>query len=221
MRWLVLLAALVALPAGAAPRDWTRSAVQGPAGAFVVGNPAAKAKLVEYASYVCPHCAHFSRESAATLRGRMLASGSLSLEVRPLVQDQVDLAAALVARCAGPAGFLAVTEALFAAQDDWYWRARGFVDANGARIANYPALGQLRQIADGGGISAVAAANGVPAARLDQCFADRAVVDQVLRISDAARRAVNATPTFSLNGRLITGVDWAHLEPMLRAAGAR
>ena len=32
---------------------------------------------------------------------------------------------------------------------------------------------------------------------------------------------ITGTPTFELNGKLIQNTDWAGLEPMLRAAGAK
>src|SRR3546814_19557489 len=87
-----------------------------------MGNPAAPVKLIEYLSYTCPHCAAFSAESAAVLRGRMVKSGKVSLELRNAVRDKLDLAAAALARCAGTQGFFAAYDALFARQRDWYPR---------------------------------------------------------------------------------------------------
>ena len=41
-----------------------------------MGNPDAEVTLIEYASFTCPHCAAFSKESAPTLKAQMIRSGS-------------------------------------------------------------------------------------------------------------------------------------------------
>ncbi|MCB8828310.1 DsbA family protein, partial [Escherichia coli] len=55
-------ATTAALVAAAPAADWTRHVTQTAKGAFVLGNPAAPIKLVEYGSYTCSHCAAFSKE---------------------------------------------------------------------------------------------------------------------------------------------------------------
>ena len=107
MRLFLSLAALglslSAVPADAAQArakmDWSTHVTQTPAGAYVIGNPAARVKLVEYVSYTCPHCAVFTTESAPVLKGQMVRSGSTSIEIRHFIRDRLDLAAALIARC--------------------------------------------------------------------------------------------------------------------------
>src|SRR3546814_11296312 len=98
-----------------------------------MGNPAAPVKLIEYLSYTCPHCAAFSAESAAVLRGRMVKSGKVSLELRNAVRDKLDLAAAALARCAGTQGFFAASDALFARQPDWSPRGAPLLGPTKAR----------------------------------------------------------------------------------------
>src|SRR3546814_21057791 len=88
MTRLLALIGVVMLAGAAAPApqagDWTRTVTQTAAGSFVMGNPAAPVKLIEYLSYTCPHCAAFSAESAAVLRGRMVKSGKVSPELRKI-----------------------------------------------------------------------------------------------------------------------------------------
>ncbi|MBA4047225.1 MAG: protein-disulfide isomerase, partial [Sphingomonas sp.] len=114
--------------AKAAPADWASAARVSPTGTIVVGNPAARVKIVEYLSFTCPHCAAFARESSATLKGQLIRSGSTSLEYRPLTSNPLDLAAAIVARCAGPARYVAVADAILARQDDWVGLGFNFVN---------------------------------------------------------------------------------------------
>ena len=107
----LLLAPLLLLAAAAAPRDWRATVTRTPTGAHLIGNPAARVKLVEYASYTCGHCGHFAAASAPVLKDRMIRSGSTSLEFRHLIRDGADLAAAVLARCGGPKAFWPTSEA--------------------------------------------------------------------------------------------------------------
>ena len=214
----VLLQPLL-LAAGPA-RDWTATVNRTGAGAYVLGNPAARVKLGEYASYTCSHCAAFSGESAAVLKGQMVRSGSTSLEFRHLIRDQVDLAAAVIARCTGPARFFRTSEAIFAQQPQWLPRAAEFQSANAARLGMYPFPAQLRALADGGGLTAIGRAAGLSDAALDACFANAAEVDRITAMT-ANAKDVQATPTFFINGKLVPNSNWTTLAPALRAQGAR
>lgn len=219
MRWLALLL-LPFLLAATPARDWSRTAVRLPTGSYLIGNPAAKVKLIEYASYTCPHCAAFGTESAAVLRGQMIRSGSTSLEYRHLIRDNVDLAAAIVARCTG-AKFAETSDAIFAAQDRWLPRALEWQQANGGRISTYPVLARLKAVADGAGLTAFGRAAGLPDAAIDRCFADQAEVDRIVAMSANLPEGIDSTPSFLVNGKLVAHVGWAGLQPVLRAAGAR
>ena len=212
----------VSLAADAAAPNWQARVTRTADGGFLIGNPAAKVKLVEYMSYTCPHCAAFSRESAAVLRGQMIKSGTVSLEERNLVRDQLDLAAALLARCAGPAGFDKLSTAFFAQQDTWLPAGIQFEQANGQRMAMYPKMARLKAGADGAGLTAIARANGMSQAQIDACFASDAGLQPVMAMLEKVPAGITGTPGFIVNGKLQDKIfDWAHLEPILRAAGAR
>lgn len=222
-RFLIAAALVAALPVAAQQgrRAWSQVAAPAPAGSYVIGNPKARVKLVEYVSYTCPHCRHFTEESAAVLKGRMIASGSTSVEIRSAVHDKLDLAAATLARCSGPTAFPALHDALFARQEEWTDRAIQFDRANGQRLAMYPQGAQLKALSDGAGLSEIARGAGMSAAAIDQCFTDPAMLARTLDVAKAVNGRISGTPAFELNGKLIEGVTWAKLEPMLRAAGAR
>ena len=64
MRIFALVLGAFALVSATAP-NWVVSVRIQPNGAFVMGKPAAPAKLVEYLSYTCGHCAHFTGEASA------------------------------------------------------------------------------------------------------------------------------------------------------------
>jgi len=226
MRPLLLLAIGFATLAPAAPqpapqpaRDWRTSVTPDAAGAWTIGNPAARVKLTEWGSYTCPHCAHFAAESEAVLEARMIRSGQLAFTVRHLIRDPLDLAAVAVARCGGPRGFLRRHHAIFAAQPAWLDKGAAYLQANGDALAKLPRPAAFRRIADGSGLSAIGQASGLSAPQLAACFAAPAL-DAATGLGDAPAE-VQGTPSFFLNGRFVTGADWAALQPQLAAAGAR
>ena len=230
-RLLLVMLGLVVLTAAAPVRglhehvapvhDWSAHVAKLPSGAYLVGNPAAKVKLVEYASYTCPHCAAFVAESEPVLLHQMVKSGSTSWEVRNLIRDRIDLSAAVLAHCAPPAGFVALNHAIFAGQPEWLDRATDFQQTNGARLQMYPVLAQLRAYADGAGLTAIGRAHGLTDARIDVCYADQAELDRITAMTGAVPPGVVGTPAFFVGGKLVAGANWATLQPVLLAAGAK
>ncbi len=218
---LLALLGTAFLIAAAPVRDWSSVATIKPDGAYLIGNPAARVGLVEYSSYTCPHCGAFAAASGLILDRRYIRSGSTSLELRPVIRDRLDLAAAIVARCGGAPRFAGMHHAIFAAQEDWLARGAEWDQGNAARIAPYPLGAQLAALADGAGLSAIATARGMAPSALKACFADRADIDRLVALSATMPGAVTGTPSFSINGRLTDAHDWVRLQPLLRAAGAR
>ncbi len=218
-RFLLPLLSAVALVAATAPRPWTAVATPVASGSYLIGNPKARVKLVEYVSYTCPHCAHFEKEADATLDA-MVRSGSTSVEIRNQVHDGIDLAAATLARCAGAAAFPKVHAAFFARQEQWYERAAAWAEGNRERVKSWPQLAQLSAVAEGAGLPAIAREAGAPAAAIAACFANDAAVKRTIAVSEATSK-VQGTPAFEINGRLIQNVGWAELQPQLRVAGAK
>lgn len=221
IRSLLFVLAMLAFaaPAQAAPaKDWSRIVMLTKEGAHLIGNPAAKTRLVEYVSYTCPHCAHFVAEATAPLKAGWVAKGLIAVEVRNLVRDRYDLLAALLARCGGAAQFPGHHEALFAAQQEWMAKAMA-LEGN---FPDYPAsMGQGARMADIArriGLVGLMEQRSVTAARSRACLADQKAVDMVLAMTRrASADAVQSTPSFLLNGKLADAHDWARLRPLLPA----
>lgn len=219
MRLLPALLALPLLLAAAPARDWSATVTPTRAGAWVIGNPAARVKLVEWGSYTCSHCADFAAESRAALEGRMIRSGSTSLTVRHLIRDPLDFVAVVVARCGGPRGFVRRHHAIFDGQSSWMQRGSAYLQANGDALDALAKPVAYRRIADGAGLTAIGRASGLTAPQVAACFAPAALA-ATSKLGDAPAD-VTSTPTFYVNGALVSNVGWAGLQPALIAAGAR
>lgn len=221
MKAKFVFAALLALPLiGAAP-NWSSTVAQAPNGAYVMGNPRAKVRLVEYISYTCSHCAHFTEEAKLPLKQGYVSKGLVALEFRNAVRDQFDMTAALAARCGGAAKFFGNTEALMAAQDQWLGKAQGFIDANGERLQKMAPNEGFKAIARGIGIDAIMRTRGVTAVQLDACLINKPNQDRIIALTNEAwqQSKINGTPAFKVNGTMLTGAGtWAVVEPALKTA---
>jgi protein-disulfide isomerase len=224
MRVPLALAAIV-LTTAAAPqpaKDWRTTATVSPAGSVLVGNPAAKVKLVEYLSFTCSHCAEFAKESHAPLHDSLVKRGLVRVETRAAVRDGFDMAAWSIARCAPATRFSALSADIFAQQAAWGEQGNAWVQANGEKIKPLPFPKQLRAFADGAGLTAIGARHGLTAAAFDACLANPALGKQLDAMTQAAFAKIPGTPGFEVNGVLAKGVGhWADLQPLLAAAGAR
>lgn len=201
-----------------AAADWTRHTALGPNGAFIVGNPKAPTKLVEYLSYTCSHCAHFQAESMPDLKAQWVKRGLVSVEYRNFVQDPFNLTAALLARCGGAARFLGNHEAVFADFQPWLERAQAF----GAKQKDAPApaseAAEFKRIADGTGLTTMFAKRGLTPAVQGKCLADKQALATILALTKSAveTKEFTGTPFFLVNGKAQPDAhDVATLRPLL------
>jgi protein-disulfide isomerase len=221
-RALALVIAGVALLGAGAP-NWPATVRQTPLGSMVMGNPAAKVKLIEYVSYTCPHCAHYSGEASAPLKKTYIASGKVSVEFRNAVRDQFDLTAALAARCGGPAKFFGNSEAILAAQSVWMGKAQAYSAANAEKMKGMPMNAALPLLARALGFDAILKSRGVTPTQLNACLVNKAAQQQLVNMTNDAFtvRKIPGTPGFVINNVLVEDAfSWAALEPKLQAAVA-
>ena len=204
----------VAAPNG----DWTQVTAATPQGGFLMGNPNASVKLVEYGSFTCPHCAKFAEEGVPALVDKYVKSGTVSFEFRNFVRDPADLAAALLARCNGPAAFFPLTDQLFAAQEEWLGRAQTLSPEQQQQISAsaQPAAGFGQAL----GLDQFVRVRGIPSAKAQACLTDQAQVQRLVEITDAGvkEHQISGTPSFLINNKLAEASDWKALEPLLQAA---
>jgi protein-disulfide isomerase len=206
----------------AAPRPWAAIIVRTPEGGYRQGNPAAPIKLVEYGSRSCPICGQFANEGVPKLRDRYIASGKVSYEYRDfLVHGAPDFALALLNQCVPTTSFFRVLDAIYANQAQFVDK----IEANHSidqRLKDAKPGVIASAYADAMGIIPFMAKFGVPAARARQCLADPKLGNGIAKTyADGANlHRVRGTPTFILNGNMLTGFRWSEIEAELVAAGA-
>lgn len=218
----VVPASGVPAPAGAPAGGWAARVVATPDGGFLMGNPDAPVKLLEYGSLTCPHCAEFSAEASPELKGKMVASGKLSYEFRNFIRDGFDLTVALLARCGGAEPFFPLTEQLYATQKDWFGKVVALPADQQKALQALPADQQGPAIARAAGLDVFMKQRGIGWDKATACIADQAAQNRLLDVRQKAIATYNleGTPTFVVNGKTVGSATWDTLKAQLAAAGA-
>ena len=229
-RWVVAVAAALLLPAAApqpkpvaiAATNWVQVMRATPQGGLLIGNPAAKVKLLEFGSFTCPTCARFEAVGVPALLRDYVAGGKVSFEFRGFpIHGPVDVGMTLLSMCQTPAVRMRFSKALFAAQDALIDGFQAIPETEIARLNALPPGTALVQYADAGGLDDFAAKFGVTKARFAQCISDPA---NNAKFEASAREAqerykLTGTPWFVLNGKPLENTsNWIALEPKLREA---
>jgi protein-disulfide isomerase len=209
----------IAAPEG---QSWLDTTTVSESDGYVLGNPDAPIKLVEYASHTCGGCAAFAQQAVEPLKEKYISTGIVSFELRNLVRDPIDLAIATMVRCGADTAMQPLSDQAWNSFDEvvppayqWLQTAEGLEGLEtGERMV---------KIAEGAGLIDFFAARGLSADQAKTCLADGDAVEALAkRSTDQAKElGINSTPTFLLNGQNISNQSWATLEPMLQRAGAR
>jgi protein-disulfide isomerase len=205
--------------------DWTQVVNATPQGGFVMGNPNAQVKLIEYGSMTCSHCAEFDEDGVTPLMNNYVKSGQVSWEYRNYVRDALDLTASLIARCNGAKGFFPLARSMFKDQSNWIAKIQAAPEAQMQQLQTLPPNRQFLEMAKLAGFQQWAAMRGIPAAKSNQCLADQNSVNQLIQMTSdvtSEHPTFPGTPSFVINGKLAEKTsNWKTLEPALRTALGR
>ncbi|MEE4199273.1 DsbA family protein [Erythrobacter sp.] len=205
-------------PAGT---NWSETVTVSEEDGYVLGNPEAPIKVVEYASHTCGGCANFAATGKPEIK-EYVATGVVSFEQRNLVRDPIDLAIATLVRCGADQNMQVLSD------EAWAFLPQIFENVN-QNSAAYEAAGQLPveqrfvQIAEAAGLIDFFAARGLSADQQRACLSDTAAIEAIAENSSqqAQEMGINSTPTFLVNGDKVDAIGWNDLEPILQRAGAR
>lgn len=184
-------AATTETPAAAAPGD------------FSLGSPDAKVKMVEYASFTCPHCARFHETVFGQLKKDYIDTGKVYFTLREVYFDRYGLWAALIARCGGEMRYFGIHDMLYAQQKEW----SGSDDPQQV-VENLKTIGRAAGLED---------------AAMDACLNDTANAEALIKQFQTNFEAdgVTGTPTFFINGTKYSNMSYDDLKPILDAELAK
>jgi protein-disulfide isomerase len=214
---VLLPAATVAMAAPA--HNWLATAVVTPGG-HRLGNPDAPTKLIEFVSYTCPHCGHFFKEADGAIKIVYVQPGKVSVEVRHIIRDPVDLAAVVLAECGSPTKFFGNHAMFFAQQDTWIGKIRATGKTLQQRWYSGTIPQRMRAIASDAGFYDMMEGRGYSRVQVDACINDSKKADALLKQSqdDGERFNVDSTPSFVVNGKTLDVHTWDELQKVLAPA---
>ena len=156
--------------------------------------------VVEYASVTCPDCAAWHKDVWPAFKDRYVDTNKVRFVLHefPTQPQDIALAGFLVARCAGEKKYFDVVGQIMAAQPE---------------MTTTPPRDVLMRIA---------LEHGMDEAAFKNCISDpEAVAAMGTRVSEAQAAGVNSTPTFVINGEVISDPSLANLsakiDPLLGA----
>lgn len=165
-----------------------------------MGDPNAPVTMVEYAMFTCPHCKDFNEQVLPLIKANFIDTGKVRLIFREVYFNAPSLWAALIARCAPPERYFGIVDLLFSTQAGWLDSSDG-----PTIMKNLYGVGRQAGLTDAE----------MDVCRQDQAFAEALVADyQKYQAADA----IDATPTFVINGEKTANASYTELEAKLNAA---
>lgn len=164
-----------------------------------LGKASAPVTMIEYASFTCPHCAHFHDDVFGSLKRDYIDTGKVRFILREVYFDKFGLWAGQIAQCGGDLKYYGVVDMLFATQNDWIG------DGKEATIA-----ANLRKI----GLKVGLTKDQIEACLNDQDRAQKMVLTFQKHMTDDG---IKGTPSFVINGEKYDNMSYDDLKKVLDA----
>lgn len=149
---------------------------------FGIGPADAKVKIVEYASFTCPHCAKVHAAVYPQLKAEYIDTGKARFEYREVYFDRYGLWAGMIARCGGEERYFGISDIIFDQQSDW-------------AASEDPAV-------VGENLKKIGRTAGLEDAAMDTCLKDKPMAEAMIAHykTNFAADGIERTPTFMING---------------------
>ncbi|MGN3973535.1 thioredoxin domain-containing protein [Tsuneonella sp. SYSU-LHT278] len=203
-------------------QEWIDVASVTEDGGYMVGNPDAPIKLMEFGSLTCGACANFTQTGFEPLRDKYINTGKVSFELRNQVHNGLDLVLARLVRCSTPDAMVPLSEQVWMNFDTIMSGAQ----AAGGQLESAMALPEDQRfvaVARAAGFLPFFASRGISEDQARVCLSDSKSVEAIAKRSETQSQELDVagTPTFFINGKNVGTQSWDSLEPMLQRAGAR
>lgn len=149
----------------------------------VEGDPKAPITMIEYASFTCPHCAHFASNDLPAVKAKWIDTGKVKLVYRDFPLDETAAKVAQIANCAPKERYFGVIDMIFRTQGNWALASDPIAElSKSLRIA------------------------GMGENDIKTCLANPAGADAVVASYRSGEQVgVNSTPTLFINGEQFKG----------------
>ncbi|MDE2436059.1 MAG: thioredoxin domain-containing protein [Sphingomonadales bacterium] len=212
--------AKIAAPAGKA---WSEVVAVTPEGGYLVGNPQAPIKLVEFGALSCSHCAEFSEKGSGEMKANFIDSGRVSYELRLMLNNVLDMPAAMLTTCGSPDAVVPLADQFWAWQKTMFDNLKAAGENKLNAINQLPRQQQAAATASLTGMDQFFSARGIAKDQASTCLADTARAEKLAKAASdyASTYQIEGTPTFYVNGKKLEVNTWETVKPQLEQMGAR
>lgn len=184
---------------------------------YLIGNPDAEVRLIEFVSYTCSVCALFAKEGDPAIDFALLAPGKMSMELRPYIRNELDVTLSLLVGCGNNREFKALHRDFLWSQDEWLKKVSSAPASQQAAWLRGDTAGRLNA-AQALDLDDKLIARGFSPTEITNCLSDVKAAEALLVNTGADRviYGVTGTPSFALDNKLLKDVySWATLYPVL------
>lgn len=166
---------------------------------IVLGDADAPVTFIEYASYTCPHCAHFHGDQFKKLKVEYIDTGKVNFIHREVYFDRFGLWGGLLAHCGGNLRYYGIADMLYDQQKDWI------------------GSGEQDEILDN--LRTLGKTAGLTEDDINACFGDQEMAARLVATFQANAEAdgVNATPTLVIDGEKYSNMPYDDLKAIIDA----
>ena len=164
---------------------------------MVLGLADAPVEVIEYASFTCPHCAHFHDTVFGQLKTNFIDTGKVRFVYREVYFDKYGLWAGMVARCGGAEKYFGISDMIYDTQHDW------LAPGEDAGIST-----NLRKI----GLKA-----GLAGEAMDACMKDNDMAKAMVANfqTNAKNDDITGTPSFIIDGQKYSNMSYEEFAKIL------
>ena len=156
-----------------------------------IGSEDAPITMIEYASFTCPHCKNFHTDVLPLITENYIDTGKVRMIYRGIYFDRLGLWADMLARCGGPDRYFGIASMIYEKQSEWT-----VADGAVGVVDNLYAIGRLA---------------GMNQADMEACMQDNETAQAMVTSSteNAEADGINSTPTFVINGQVMSNMAYS------------
>jgi protein-disulfide isomerase len=160
-----------------------------------LGNNNAKIVVIEYASMTCIHCANFHKEVYPKIKENYIDTNKIKFIYRDFPLDKQALFGSVLAKCAPKEKYFDFVKLILSTQKKWITNDDTFID----KLKN---IGKLA---------------GLTESKINNCFKDEQIVDNIINIRTFAERKYNisSTPSFIINNKKYSAMSYENFEKII------
>ena len=162
---------------------------------IVIGKDNAPVKIKVFSSLTCPHCASFHINVVPKIKEKYIDTNIIKFVFRDFPLDKQALFASVLAKCAPKKKYFDFVKLILTTQEKWISNDESFMD----KLKNIGKLAGLNE------------------SKIDNCFKDEQIVDEIINIRSTGEKKYNitSTPSFIINEKKYQAMSYQNFEKII------